>query len=237
MKGKTGISDRGSGSCHNPKSLYALCLSSRSGGSLLILPMDQAKGILAYIQAKHPDKNYDVDGVMSELVKYEMRPESLIKEIVDTLSTTAEISGKSTRTMLRTISLLKLPPEIQTTIREGKMPVSQGYLFAANLDCPDLVMIFQNIMKTPVTYLALEKLLTAWKKPKPDSGVTRLPSITKHVAVLRSVESFIEMGAKKYTRPDLQALLDELRVFCALVELRIPIAPEPEPEKKKPPQL
>ncbi|MCX5815412.1 MAG: ParB/RepB/Spo0J family partition protein, partial [Proteobacteria bacterium] len=28
-------------------------------------PMDQAKGILAFIQAKLPDKNYDVDGVMS----------------------------------------------------------------------------------------------------------------------------------------------------------------------------
>ncbi|MCX5808546.1 MAG: hypothetical protein NTX36_04115 [Proteobacteria bacterium] len=42
------------------------------------------------------------------------------------------------------------------------------------------------------------------------------------------------MGTKKYTKPDLVALLDELHVFCALVELRIPIAPEPPPEKKKP---
>jgi hypothetical protein len=31
--------------------------------------------------------------------------------------------------------------------------------------------------------------------------------------------------------------LDELRVFCALLELRIPIAPEPHPEKKRPPQV
>ncbi|MCX5809959.1 MAG: hypothetical protein NTX36_11410 [Proteobacteria bacterium] len=61
--------------------------------------------------------------------------------------------------------------------------------------------------------------------------------MTKQVAVLRSVESHIEMGATKYTRPDLQALLDELHVFCALVELRIPIAPEPAPEKKRPPQV
>ncbi|MCX5815410.1 MAG: hypothetical protein NTX75_04095 [Proteobacteria bacterium] len=80
-------------------------------------------------------------------------------------------------------------------------------------------------------------MLTAWKKPKPDTGVTKLPSITKHVAVLRSVESRIEMGIAKYTKPDLVTLLDELHVFCALVELRIPIAPEPVPEKKKPPQL
>ncbi|MCX5815411.1 MAG: hypothetical protein NTX75_04100 [Proteobacteria bacterium] len=69
------------------------------------------------------------------------------------MSTTAEISGKSTRTMLRTISLLKLPPEIQATIRAGNLPVSQGYLFAANLDCPDRDKIFEAVMKTPVTYI------------------------------------------------------------------------------------
>jgi hypothetical protein len=45
------------------------------------------------------------------------------------------------------------------------------------------------------------------------------------------------MGTWQYTRPDLVTLLDELHVFCALVELRIPIAPEPAPEKKKPPQV
>ena len=31
-------------------------------------PMDQAKGILSFIQAKHPDDGHDVDGVLSELV-------------------------------------------------------------------------------------------------------------------------------------------------------------------------
>ena len=30
-------------------------------------PMDQAKGVLSFIQAKLPDKNYDVDGVMNDL--------------------------------------------------------------------------------------------------------------------------------------------------------------------------
>jgi hypothetical protein len=31
-------------------------------------PIDQAKGILSFIQLKHPDKGYDVDGVMNELL-------------------------------------------------------------------------------------------------------------------------------------------------------------------------
>jgi len=101
-------------------------------------PIDQAKGILAFIQAKLPDKNYDVDGMMSDLINYDRSPEYVSKGFSDTVSETSKISAKSTRTMSRTISLLKLSPEIQAEIRSGNLPVSQGYLFAANLDCPDL---------------------------------------------------------------------------------------------------
>ncbi|MCX5817502.1 MAG: hypothetical protein NTX75_14890, partial [Proteobacteria bacterium] len=89
----------------------------------------------------------------------------------------------------------------------------------------------------PVTNATLNNLLTAYKKVKPEPGKTKLIPMTKQIANLRSVESSIETGIAKYTKPDLQTLLDELRVFCALVELRIPIAPEPAPEKKKPPQV
>ncbi|MCX5814668.1 MAG: ParB/RepB/Spo0J family partition protein [Proteobacteria bacterium] len=200
-------------------------------------PIDQAKGILAYIQAKHPDKGYDLDGVMSELVSYDRRPEDLSKEIADTVSAIAKISAKSTRTLLRTLSLLKLSPEIQVAIRAGNLPVSQGYIFAANLDCPDRDKIFEAIMKIPVTNATLNNLLTAYKKAKPDPGKTKPLPMKKQIAGLRSFELRIEMGFATYTKPDLVTLLDELHVFCALVELRIPIAPEPAPEKKKPPQV
>ena len=75
---------------------------------------------------------------MSELVVYERRPEDLSKAIADTLSAIAEISGKSIKTLFNGISLLKLSDEIQTAIRTGTFQVSQGYLFAANPECPDL---------------------------------------------------------------------------------------------------
>ena len=200
-------------------------------------PMDQAKGILAYIQAKLPDKNYDVDGVMSDLVAYKRRPEDLPDQIAPTFGAIIEITGKSITTLYNGLSLLKLPPGIQAEIRSENLPVSQGYLFASNLDCSDRDKIFEAIMKTPVTYLALEKLLTAYKKVKPVPGVTKLIPMKKQIESLRSFESHIEVGFAKYTRPDLETLRDELRTFLALVELRIPIAPEPPPEKKKPPQL
>ena len=102
-------------------------------------PMDQAKGILSYIQAKHPDKNYDVDGVMNELVVYERRPGDQLEEIRETVSRISEIAGKSIKTLYNGLSLLKTPDEMQAAIRQGNLPVSQGYLFAANLECPDLM--------------------------------------------------------------------------------------------------
>ncbi|MCX5808450.1 MAG: ParB/RepB/Spo0J family partition protein, partial [Proteobacteria bacterium] len=76
-------------------------------------PMDQARGILAFVQAKHPDKGYDVDGVMSELVVYERRPGDQLEEIRETFSRISEISGKTIRTLYNGLSLLKNPDEIQ----------------------------------------------------------------------------------------------------------------------------
>ena len=100
--------------------------------------MDQAKGILAYIQAKHPDKGYDVEGVMSVLVNCDRSPDYVLPEVSCTVQEISTISAKSYSTLFRTILLLKLPPEIQAEIRAGNLPVSQVYLLAANLECPDL---------------------------------------------------------------------------------------------------
>jgi hypothetical protein len=52
-------------------------------------------------------------GVISELVRYDRRPEDLPKEFAETVSTIVKIVGKSTKTLYSTLSLLKLVPEIQ----------------------------------------------------------------------------------------------------------------------------
>ena len=199
-------------------------------------PMDQAKGILAYIQARHPDKGYDVEGVMSGFISYDRSSNYASEELSATFAEILKISGKSTKTLYNGLSLLKLSDEMQAAIRAGNLPVSQGYLFAANLDCPDLAIIFQNIMKKPVTYPTLQTMLTAYKKAKPDSGDPKPIPMTKQVANLRATRSYIEMGTWQYTKPDLEALIEELRTFLVLAEQKVQTAPEPEPEKpvKKP---
>ena len=70
-------------------------------------PMDQAKGILSYIQVKLPGKGYDVAGVMSELVNYDRSPGYVSEGFSDTLSETAGIVGKSIMTLYNWLSTLK----------------------------------------------------------------------------------------------------------------------------------
>ena len=89
-------------------------------------------------------------------------------------------------------------------------------------------------LKLPLTNATLNNLLTAYKKVKPDSGVTKPIPMTKQVANLRATKSYIEMGAGTYTKPDLETLIEELRTFLASVEQQAQTAPEPEPENKKP---
>jgi len=197
-------------------------------------PIDQAKGILAYIQAKHPDKGYDLDGVMSDLIKYNRKPDTLSEALVFTLNTIIEISAKSYPTLFRTISLLKLSPEIQAEIRSGNLPVSQGYLFTSNLDCPDLMQIFTDILKTPVTYTTLENRLTAYKKPKPDPNNTKPIPVKKQVKSLASIKTTFDKGLGTYIREDVEKFLEELEVFCDHVQQEMPKIPY---GRKRPPQI
>ncbi|MCX5813915.1 MAG: ParB/RepB/Spo0J family partition protein [Proteobacteria bacterium] len=206
-------------------------------------PIDQAKGILAYIQAKNPDprqdhsragNGYDLDGVMNELLNIMRRPDSVSEEIAATFAAILEISGKSIRTLFNGLSLLKLPPEIQAEIRSGNLPLSQGYLFAANMECPDRMKIFTDILKTPVTYIALERMLTAYKKVKPDPVNTKPIPVKKQVKEILSIKTIFEKGLGTYVREDVEKLLYELQVFCDYVQQQAPMIPY---GKKRLPQV
>ncbi len=195
-------------------------------------PIDQAKGILAFIQAKHPDRNYNLDGVMKELVNYDRGSEYAAEGFSETVSEIVEIVGKTTRTLFNGLSLLKLVPKIQDVIADGTLSVSQGYIFSANLGSPDFFTIFDEIMAKPVTNAKLEKMLTAYKKAKPEKQPEPVP-MQKQVAHLQSIKSYIEMEKGVYTKPDLESLIEELKAFLASAEKQLETTPEIVPEKKK----
>jgi len=61
--------------------------------------------------------------------------------------------------MKRICSLLNLPEEIQNALREGVIGVSQRYIFAANLDHPNLMETFEKSVGEGFTNAGLEKEL------------------------------------------------------------------------------
>jgi hypothetical protein len=168
---------------------------------------------------------------MSELVNYDRGSQYTTEGFSATVAEILKISAKSTKTVYNTTSLLKLVPKIQDVIADGTLPVSQGYIFASNLGSPDFFTIFDEIMKAPVTNAKLEKMLTAYKKGKPEKEPAPVP-MQKQVAHLQSIKSYIEMETGTYTKPDLQVLIEELRAFLASAEKQLQTAPETVPEKK-----
>jgi hypothetical protein len=84
---------------------------------------------------------------MSDLVQYKLKRETLSDKMVSTVDTIFKISGKAYTSLFRTGSLLKLVPKIQGVISTGKLPLSQGYLFAANLANPDFFTILDDIVR------------------------------------------------------------------------------------------
>ncbi len=94
-------------------------------------------------------------------------------------------------TTFNTLSLLKLVPKIQEAIIAGKLPVSQGYLFAANLENPYFFTIFDEVMVKPVTNAKLESILTAYKNNKNlSSGAVAggKPTNNKPVSIKKKIE-------------------------------------------------
>ncbi|MCX5807494.1 MAG: hypothetical protein NT010_15745 [Proteobacteria bacterium] len=58
-------------------------------------------------------------------------------------------------------------------------------------------------METPVTNVKLEKILTAYKRRKPESTSKPMP-IKKKVAVLQNAKSYFEKKTRMYAKPELK---------------------------------
>jgi len=133
----------------------------------------------------------------------------------------AKISRKSTTSIHRAFTLLKLPGEIQTAVKEGLITVSQGYIFAANLDNPGLMETFNASLATPMTNTALaNKLASFTKVTRSLSGMKPKP-FAKFYLSLRSVKTSITKSAGKYQKSDLEKLLNDLKAVASLVEEKL----------------
>jgi ParB-like chromosome segregation protein Spo0J len=203
-------------------------------------PIDTALAVVGYFQSRHGEEGFDVNGIIDAMILLERAPDRVKKEVVDTVSTLAKISGKSLRSLERLCSILRLPTEIQNALREGRLNVSQGYIFAANLGHPNLLEIFQAALGEGFTNAGLEKKLK--KETKPATGGVRKRPFSLYRRSIQSVKSGIEEHVAAFKKSDLEALLSDLQELVALVEGRLPEALDdgvhvakarPKPKKKK----
>ena len=185
-------------------------------------PVDTAQAVVGFIKVRHGDEAFDIDGIINAMILLEMGPDRVKTEVVFTVNTICKISGKSLRSVQRSCSLLKLPEEIQNALREGLIGVSQGYIFAANLDHALLMEIFQKAIGEGFTNAALEKEFK--KKPKSATTTVRKKSFSLYRGSVQSVRSSIEGQADAFRKSDLEALLTDLQELVALVEGRLPEA-------------
>jgi len=201
-------------------------------------PIDTAQAVVGYFQIRHAEEGLDTEGIINAMILLEREPGRVKKEVVDTVSTIVKISGKSLRSLERICSLLKLPEEIQNALREGAIGVSQGYIFAANLDHPNLMEIFQEAVGDGFTNVGLEKALKKGLKPATTENVRKRP-FSLYRRSVQSVRTGIEEQVDAFKKSDLETLLNDLRELVALVEGRLPEAlddagPAAETPKKKP---
>jgi hypothetical protein len=89
---------------------------------------------------------------------YDRDPNRVESEFAASLAANSKITCKSIRSMINYFSLPTLPKRFQAALKEGRIGLSQGCLFAANLDNPKLYEIYEAILKRPVTYEELKHL-------------------------------------------------------------------------------
>ena len=203
-------------------------------------PIDEAGAMVAYIQARHEDEGLDLDAVMNVLVTMDRDPSRVDPEIAVTVTAIRNISGKSSSSLRRSFSLLRLPEEIQNALREGLIGVSLGYIFAANVDHPDLMMIFQKAVGEEFTQDGLEKAFRKGQK----AAAVRKRSIVQLRGSVRSLKSALDEQTDPFRKSDIEAFLADVQELATALEARLPEAIDdggpakplpapPQPKKKK----
>ena len=193
-------------------------------------PIDEANAYLEFLRTKIGA--IDATGIINLITTYLRDPSRVEKAFGDNFDVISKITGKSTRSTANLFSLLTLPTPFQIAVRDGQIGISQGYIFAANLNNPQLYQILDAILKKPVTNEELKKLLD---KAASGSQVTPRAPFTGFYSNIKTVRTAFEKGKAAYTQQDMEKLVAELDAFSALlkgeIEKKAAEAAEQQPAK------
>jgi hypothetical protein len=196
-------------------------------------PIDEANAYFAFLRGSQT--GMELDGIINTIMNYARDPERVKSEFTAQLAVIVKYSCKSITSIRKMLFLLRLPGEIQQAIWEGKVGLSQGYLFAENINHPALMEIFSTFLEKPLTYNALKMLFMMTAK----SGKAKVGWKTQPIRTLRTnmktVRAMIEDRIAKVKISDLADLLadiESLRLFLK-EELERAAAPAPGKDNDK----
>jgi ParB-like chromosome segregation protein Spo0J len=178
-------------------------------------PIDEAAAYLKYAGAKID--GMDLDRLLNLIMLYQREPERVEAESVSIIDTILNISGKSLTSLRNITILLKLPEAIQKAVQEGKIGHTQGYIFAANVNHPGLMDLFEKVLKEPTINDELLRRFKKWRstttKPAPPSD-----PVKRYDTSLQSIRSGIEKERALFKKEDLEKLALNLRALLDFVE-------------------
>lgn len=87
----------------------------------------------------------------------------------------AERVGKKRPTITNHLRLLKLPPDIQSAIKEKKLSMGHARALTGIEDYALRDSLFRQTLKEELSVRALENLITAYNEPKPKKKTAQLP--------------------------------------------------------------
>lgn len=201
-------------------------------------PVDKANGILTLFRVRH--EGIELDQVLTVLLQYKVDPAKVDAGYRATVAIVVKIFGVSLGTLQNSLSLLKLPPEIQEALKAGTLPVSQGYIFAENLDNPGLMAVFEEVLRNPVTMETLKARLKAAAQAGEGEGQELPPVFRALYTSIRTTTDKLLSGKVRFDLIELENLhlqlmaLDEVVLRAKAGGGTAAEPPEP-PEPEKPP--
>jgi len=185
-------------------------------------PIDEANAYVRFFLASHD--NLGAAEINNILVTYQRDKERVSPEIASTVDAISDISGKSISSLRNRLTLLRLPEEVQASLRTGEIPPSQGYILAENPDHPDIRAICKAIVAEPLTNKELKKRLAlsgnaakggATQQAKPGQPFKGL------YTNLHLTRTRLESGTTVFEKSTAEALLEELKAMSAFLEERL----------------
>jgi len=121
-------------------------------------PYDEAKGYFDVYKLLCEKDNIDVDGMIKDITKIKLKPETAENLTVVILSIIQKLSGKSISYIERLVSILKLPSEAINALKNNQISMAQALVFVGNIGHPKFYDILDRAIKNKMTAKSVAKV-------------------------------------------------------------------------------